>query len=119
MHTLLRCLLLCWVVVCGVPATDTCQNSEQATVHQLLPTLSPRDAVGNSTLELHQLLLDMGHDARLWAANIHHELTGTARPLGELPDAKAPLGASGECACHVRRQALGPNRLLPPQELPG
>ena len=57
-----------------------------ATVHQLLPTLSPRDAVGNSTLELHQLLLDMGHDARLWAANIHHELTGTARPLGELPD---------------------------------
>ena len=57
-----------------------------ATVHQILPTLSPRDAVGNSTLELHQLLLDRGHDARLWAANIHHELTGIASPLVELPD---------------------------------
>lgn len=57
-----------------------------ATIHQILPTLSPRDAVGNSTLELHRLLLDMGHDAQLWAANIHHELLSTARPLGELPD---------------------------------
>lgn len=57
-----------------------------AVVHQFLPTLSPRDAVGNSTLELHQLLLDMGHDARLYAANIHWELMNIARPLTELPD---------------------------------
>lgn len=57
-----------------------------AIVHQFLPTLSPRDAVGNSTLELHRLLLDMGHDARLYAANIHWELMGTAKPLTELPD---------------------------------
>ncbi len=55
-------------------------------VHQFLPTLSPRDAVGNSTLELHQLLLDMGHDARLYAVNIHHELMSIARPLTEMPD---------------------------------
>ncbi|MCP3937161.1 MAG: glycosyltransferase family 4 protein [Actinomycetia bacterium] len=55
-------------------------------VHQFLPTLSPRDAVGNSTLELHRLLLDMGHDAHLYAANIHHELMSVARPLTEIPD---------------------------------
>ncbi len=57
-----------------------------AVVHQILPTLSPRDAVGNYTLELHRLLGDLGHDSNLWAANIHHELTDIAQPLGDLPD---------------------------------
>ena len=61
-------------------------SPEMTTVYQLLPTLSPRDAVGNSTLELHWLLGDLGYDAHVFAANIHHELLGVAKPLSAFPE---------------------------------
>ena len=57
-----------------------------AAVHQLLPTFNPRDAVGNNTLELAQLLREMGHDSRIFATNVHPELTKQASPADQIPD---------------------------------
>lgn len=55
-------------------------------VHQLLPTLSPRDAVGNNTLELRRLLLELGVESRIFATHVHHELAGIGEAVDELPD---------------------------------
>ena len=56
------------------------------TIHQLLPTLSPRDAVGNSTLELHDLLTGAGYKSNIYSTHVHHELADVALPLDRLPD---------------------------------
>ena len=58
----------------------------RAAVHQLLPTFSPRDAVGNSTLELAELLRRLGYESHIYANDIHHELARKAEPIAQLPD---------------------------------
>lgn len=55
-------------------------------IHQLLPTLSPRDAVGNNTLELATLLRETGHESRIFATHIHPELSRQASHVDLLPD---------------------------------
>lgn len=55
-------------------------------IHQLLPTLSPRDAVGNNTLVLRDLLLELGFESNIYSSHIHHELSAVALPMDELAD---------------------------------
>ena len=55
-------------------------------IHQLLPTFSPRDAVGNNTLVLRDLLLELGFESNIYSSNIHHELSAAALPMDELDD---------------------------------
>jgi len=55
-------------------------------IHQLLPTLGPRDAIGNNTLVLRNLLLELGFESNIYSSHIHHELSPAARPLHELDD---------------------------------
>ncbi|HCB34074.1 MAG TPA: hypothetical protein DEP69_02565 [Acidimicrobiaceae bacterium] len=54
-------------------------------VHQVLPTLSPRDAVGNHTVRLQQVLLGLGVESGIYAHNIHPEMKHRCAPLKELP----------------------------------
>jgi len=60
-------------------------------IHQLLPTFSPRDAVGNNTLELRNLLLELGFESNIYSSHIHSELSTAALPVGELDEDKGWL----------------------------
>ena len=48
-------------------------------VHQFTATLSPRDAVSHHTLEVDEILREMGHETELFAQSIHPELRHRAR----------------------------------------
>ena len=84
-------------------------------VHQLLPTFSPRDAVGNSTIELRSLLRELGYASEIFASNIHHELGKDARALGDLPDDDSWLiyhHSIGSAAGDVYEQRVGRRILM-------
>jgi len=49
-------------------------------IHQFVPILQPWDAVGNHVLESRQALRRSGLDGAIWAAGIHPQFGGTARP---------------------------------------
>jgi glycosyltransferase involved in cell wall biosynthesis len=50
-----------------------------AAVHQFLPTLAPRDAVGNHTVGTWRALRRAGVPGRIWAEYVHRDLLGAAR----------------------------------------
>lgn len=52
-------------------------------VHQFVPTLSPRDAIGAHTLLAQTLLREMGLRSDLYADHVHPDLAGRARPFHE------------------------------------
>jgi hypothetical protein len=54
------------------------------TVHQLVATLSPHDAVSNEALALQDALRELGFRSELFAENIALPLRGRARPLSDL-----------------------------------
>ena len=54
------------------------------TVHQLVATLSPHDAVTNEALALHGALRDLGYRSDLFAERIPFALRRRSRPLSEL-----------------------------------
>ena len=43
-------------------------------VHQILPTLSLNDAIGNESLEIQKILQDMGFDSKIYVENAHQNL---------------------------------------------
>ena len=54
-------------------------------VHQLVPTISPRDAVGNHTLFIRSLLRAAGYDSDIFSMFRHPELTGETFYIDQLP----------------------------------
>ena len=49
-------------------------------VHQFLPSLGWRDAVGTHTFEMHRAFAAAGLRGRVWAEEVHGELARRARP---------------------------------------
>jgi glycosyltransferase involved in cell wall biosynthesis len=49
-----------------------------AAVHQFIPTFASRDAIGQHTLALRDLLRDLGFHSEIYSADIHRELRGEA-----------------------------------------
>ena len=50
-----------------------------AAVHQFLPTLAPRDAIGNHTVGTWRALRRAGVPGRIWAEYVHRDLLGAGR----------------------------------------
>lgn len=61
------------------------------TVHQIVPTLSPGDAVGSHTLAVQEVLRSAGLRSEIFSDDVHPSLADRARPLASLP----PAGAAG------------------------
>ncbi|HEY9556739.1 MAG TPA: glycosyltransferase family 4 protein [Acidimicrobiales bacterium] len=61
------------------------------TIHQIVPTLSPGDAVGSHTLAVRDALRAAGLRSEIFSDDVHPDLSADARPLDALP---AP-GTSG------------------------
>ncbi len=57
-------------------------------IHQLLPTISPDDAIGNETLLIQKTLNDMGFESEIYAENIHHSFSGHAKNYLKYKDSK-------------------------------
>jgi L-malate glycosyltransferase len=49
-------------------------------VHQFIPTLAPRDAIGRHTLEIARTLRDAGYTSEVWASEAKEELKREAQP---------------------------------------
>lgn len=64
--------------------------SRRPVVHQFTAVLATRDAVGGHTLELHRILLEMGCDASIYAAQSHGEARRLGRDFRRHPDDPAP-----------------------------
>jgi len=61
-------------------------------VHQLLPTITPRDAVSNHTFYLRETLRSMGYESDIFALHPHPELASDTQPADQLPpDAHAVI----------------------------
>jgi len=43
-------------------------------INQILPTISPRDAIGNEVIEIRNILRDWGYTSDIYAENIHPEI---------------------------------------------
>ena len=48
--------------------------TDMPSVHQLLPSMSINDAIGNETILIQRILKQMGHDSEIYAENIHPSL---------------------------------------------
>ena len=53
-------------------------------VHQFLPTLADRDAIGLHVLEVQRLLRSLGLESEVFSEDIHPQMRGTARPFETL-----------------------------------
>jgi glycosyltransferase involved in cell wall biosynthesis len=62
-------------------------------LHQLLPTLADRDAIGLHVLEVQRLLRSLGLESEVFSEDIHPEMRRTARPFETLP-AASPGGST-------------------------
>lgn len=47
-------------------------------IHQLLPTFSPNDAIGNEVIVIQNVLKKMGYDSKIFAENIHPKFRNIA-----------------------------------------
>jgi len=52
-------------------------------VHQLLPTVSPYDAIGNEVFVIQSILTKLGYDSKIYAENIHPDLKRKVKKLTE------------------------------------
>jgi glycosyltransferase involved in cell wall biosynthesis len=52
-------------------------------IHQMLPTLTVGDAIGNQVLAIRGLLRDAGHDSEIFAERWHPDLAGACRHYDE------------------------------------
>ena len=64
--------------------------SRRPVVHQFTAVLAGRDAVGQHTLALDDLLVEMGAETTIFAAHVHPEVGDRGRDFREHPDAPAP-----------------------------
>jgi len=54
-------------------------------IHQLVPTISPRDAVGNHTFALREVLRDLGHHSNIYSMFRHPEVARDTHYIDQLP----------------------------------
>ena len=54
-------------------------------VHQLVPTITPRDAVGNHTFRLRQVLRDLGYESEIFAMFRHGDVVDDTHLVDQLP----------------------------------
>ncbi len=66
-----------------------------AAIHQFLPSLAPRDAIGTHTLSVQATLRGMGLRSDIYADLIHPEVAGLARPFATYSPAKRRGRAGG------------------------
>lgn len=52
-------------------------------IHQILPTLSPGDAIGNEVLEIRKILRSWGYKSDIYAQNIHSDMAKFAKTFTE------------------------------------
>ena len=52
-------------------------------IHQLLPTISPYDAIGNETFVIQSILKNLGYDSKIYAENIPPDLTNKVKKYTE------------------------------------
>ena len=55
-------------------------------VHQLVPTISPRDAVGNHTLALQEVIRGLGFDSEIFSMFRHPDLMSETHYVDRLPE---------------------------------
>jgi glycosyltransferase involved in cell wall biosynthesis len=60
------------------------------TIHQVVPTLSPGDAVGSHTLAVRDALRQAGLRSEIFSDDVHPSLRDAAQPLDALPAPGAP-----------------------------
>lgn len=58
-------------------------------IHQFIPSLAPRDAVGTHTLLVQALLRQLGYRSELYADEVKPEMAGLALPVGRFPRRRA------------------------------
>lgn len=63
-----------------------CGPADRLDVQQMVPSLLPRDAVGNHVLATRRGLRRAGARSAIWAGYVHPALRGQARPYEELPE---------------------------------
>jgi L-malate glycosyltransferase len=59
-------------------------------IHQMLPSLSYGDAIGNEVLELQRILRSWGYESDIYAAHIHPKLLGLARDYKSYTKVSSP-----------------------------
>ncbi len=59
--------------------------TQKLTVHQMVPTITPRDAVGNHTFRLRQVLRDLGHHSDIFAMYRHPDVAKDTFHADRLP----------------------------------
>jgi glycosyltransferase involved in cell wall biosynthesis len=59
-------------------------------IHQFLPTLADRDAIGLHVLEVQRLVQSMGLESEIFSEDIHAEMRGKARPFELLAGSSDP-----------------------------
>jgi glycosyltransferase involved in cell wall biosynthesis len=60
-------------------------SEEPEAIHQFIPSLAARDAVGSHTLLVQELLHQLGYRSELYADEIKPDMRGLARPLHRFP----------------------------------
>ncbi len=82
-------------------------------VHQLVPTITPRDAVGNHTFRLREILRSMGYSSDIFAMFRHGEVAGDTYLADQLPsDAHAVIYQFSIGSPLAERWARHPGRRL-------
>ena len=67
-------------------------------IHQLLPVLSPGDAIGQAVRRMRASFLEAGFTSEIFAEEIHQSLLGEARPAIAL---EASVGAGDVVLYHL------------------
>ena len=67
-------------------------------IHQLLPVLSPGDAIGQAVRRMRSSFLEAGFSSEIFAEEIHQHLVGEARPAAAL---EASVGAGDLVLYHL------------------
>jgi len=62
-------------------ATAAARAPAGPAVHQMLPNLSPGDAIGNDVLAIQKVLRSWGARSEIFASHIHERLCGQAQPV--------------------------------------
>jgi len=57
-----------------ITAPNELKNFKKNTIHQLVPVLAPRDAVGNEVLAIRSLLRNLGYASEIYVETIHPEM---------------------------------------------
>jgi len=55
------------------------ESSQKFSIHQLVPILAPRDAVGNEVLAIRNILREEGYDSEIFVETVHPEMSNESK----------------------------------------